>query len=244
MVEIANNFVSSRRGTILIGVGAALLAAILLVVYLNRYRNSVRASGAASPVLVAKGLIQKGTFGNVIGTNDQFQIASVPKSELKDGAITDASALRGLVATQDIYPGQQLSSAVFAPAAPDALQAKLTGDQRAISIPIDPAHGLIGQIGPSDHVDVYLGVNVQGPRGAQPVLKQLMEDALVLRTPGAGASNGNVVLRGSGPQAAALAWAADNGKLWLVLRPSSGAKPARPGLITVQRLLLGVGSVK
>ena len=47
----------SRGWTVGIGLAAAVLAAILLVVYLNRYRTSVNETKAQTPVLVAKNLI-------------------------------------------------------------------------------------------------------------------------------------------------------------------------------------------
>jgi Flp pilus assembly protein CpaB len=240
-VELAEKFLSTRRGTIILGVGAAALAAILLLVYLNRYRSSLNESNQSASVLVAKSLIEKGAPGNIIGTQRQFQVGTIPKHELQNGAITDPSALRGLVATHDIYPGQQLTVADFAPVAAGSLQTNLTKTYRAISIPFDASHGLMGALAPGDHVDVYVGLNQLAAAGAQPVIKQLMQDTLVLGTPGAGASPGNVILRARGPQAAALAFAADNGKIWLVLRPASGAKNVKPGLITMQRVLLGVG---
>ena len=86
-MDFAENLLSSRRGTLLIGAGAAILAAILLVVYLNRYRSSLKASDDVAPVLVAKVFIQKGSPGNVIGTTHLYQIASVPKKDLRDGAL-------------------------------------------------------------------------------------------------------------------------------------------------------------
>lgn len=243
-MDFAENLLSSRRGTLLLGAGAAILAAILLIVYLNRYRSSLKGSNEATPVLVAKLFIQKGTPGNLVGSQRHYQVASVPKKELRDGALTDATALRGLVATHDIYQGQQLTVADFAPTAPDALQNKLIGKARAISVPFDPPHGMMGQLSPGDHVDVYAIMNQAGPGGGTGWLKQLMENALVLRTPLTGAAPGTVVLRGSGLQTAEMAFVADSGKLWLVLRPASGAKPARPGLITVERLLLGARPVR
>jgi Flp pilus assembly protein CpaB len=236
-VDFAENLLSSRRGTLLIGAGAAILAAILLVVYLNRYRSSLKGSDEIVPVLVAKQFIQKGAPGNVIGTTHLYQIASVPKKDVRDGALVDPTSLRGLVSAQDIYKGQQLTAADFVPTSPDALQNKLSGSARAISISIDASHGLAGQVNAGDHVDVYVGVNIQGPGGAVPALKLLMQNALILRTPGTGATPGTVVLRANGDQAPLLAYAADNGKIWLVLRPATGAKNVRPGLITAERLL-------
>jgi Flp pilus assembly protein CpaB len=244
IVEFAENLLSTRRGTLLLGGAAAALAAVLLIVYLNRYRSSLNSSNATVSVLVAKNAIQQGAPGSIIATGRQFQVREVRKKELADGAITDPSTLRGLVAVHDIYPGQQFTLNDFRAVAPDSLQTQLTGTQRAIAIPFDAPHGLMGGINTGDHVDVYVAVSVLGPAGNQPALKLLMQNALVLRTPASGAPAGTVVLRGRGEQTAALAFAADNGKLWLVLRPASGAKPQRPGLITVQRLLLGVRPVR
>jgi hypothetical protein len=51
-------------------------------------------------------------------------------------------------------------------------------------------------------------------------------------------------LRASGRQAAVLAYASDNGKLWFVLRPPSGARTVNPGFISAQSLLLGLKPVR
>lgn len=243
-MELTENLLSSRRGTVLLGAGAALLAAILLIVYLQHYRSSVDSSGATVSVLVAKDVIQKGAPGNIVASERQFLTRDIRKSELQPSAITDPGVLRGVVAAHDIYPGQQLTTADFVGVAPGALQTQLYGKLRAISVPIDEAHGMAGQINAGDHIDIYLGLNVQGPGGAVPAVKLLMENALVLRTPASGASPGTVVIRGTNRQTAALAFVADNGKLWFVLRPPSGAKPQQPGLVTAARLLLGTRPVR
>jgi Flp pilus assembly protein CpaB len=240
-VDFAENLLSTRKGTLLIGGAAAVLAAILLIVYLNRYRSSLNSSNATATVLVAKKLIQKGAPGDIVASNRQFQVADIARRDLKAGAITDPGSLAGLVATHDIYPGQQFTASDFQVAPAGSLQTRLTGKQRAIAIPFDGAHGLTGGITDGDHVDIYVGIPVVGTAGSQPALKLLMQNALVLRTAATGAPSGTVVLRGTGRQTAELAWAADNGRLWLVLRPASGAKPQRPGLVTAQRLVAGTG---
>jgi Flp pilus assembly protein CpaB len=243
-MDFAEKLLGTRRGTVMLGVAAAVLAAILLVVYLNRYRASLKSSSVDVSVLVAQRLIQAGAPGNLIASGRQFQVASIAKSEIRPGAITDPSTLRGLIATHDIYAGQQLTMADFATTTPDALQTKLRGTDRAIQIAFDAPHGLTGQLQGGDHVDVYALLNVQGPNGTHPTITQLMQNALVLRTPATGAAPGTVVLRGKGLKTAELAWAADNGRLWLVLRPASGAKPVKPGIVTLQQLLLGARPVR
>jgi pilus assembly protein CpaB len=194
-------------------------------------------------VLVAKNLIQKGTPGDIIGTSSQFQVASVPKGQLQTGALSDPAALSGRVAVTDIYPGQQLTAAYFAFAPPGTLQTKISGSDRAIAVQIDAEHGMVGQIGAGDHIDIFVGVNRLGSGGTQPIIKLLMEDVTVLRAP-LGTGTGLYTLRATGRQAAVLAYASDNGKLWFVLRPASGAKTVNPGFISAQSLLLGLKPVR
>jgi Flp pilus assembly protein CpaB len=236
VVEIAQNLFTTKRGSLFVGVGAAVLAGIVLLAYLHSYRNSVNSSASTASVLVARNLIQKGTPGNIIATGSQFQVASLPKSQLKTGAFTDPSALAGRVALADIYPGQQLTANYFAFATPGTLQTKITGADRAIALSIDAEHGMIGQISAGDHVDIFIGFNVAGAGGNQPVIKLLMADVLVLKAPLSG-GNGLITLRAPEHRAAQLAYAADNGQLWFVLRPASGAKTVNPGLINAQSLL-------
>jgi len=243
VVEIAQNLFTTRRGSLLVGAAAAVLAGIILLAYLHQYRNSVNSASAPVSVLVAKNLIQKGTPGDIIGTSSQFQVASVPKGQLQVGALTDPAALSGRVAVTDIYPGQQLTAAYFAYAPPGTLQTKISGSDRAISVQIDAEHGMVGQIGAGDHIDIFVGVNRLGSGGTQPIIKLLMEDITVLRAP-LGTGAGLYTLRATGRQAAVLAYASDNGKLWFVLRPASGAKTVIPGFISAQSLLLGLKPVR
>ena len=243
MVEIAQNLFTTRRGSLLVGAAAAVLAGIILLAYLHQYRNSVNSASAPVSVLVAKNLIQKGTPGDIIGTSSQFQVASVPKGQLQVGALTDPAALSGRVAVTDIYPGQQLTAAYFAFAPPGTLQTKISGSDRAIAVQIDAEHGMVGQIGAGDHIDIFVGVNRLGSGGSQPIIKLLMDDITVLRAP-VGTGSGLYTLRATGRQAAVLAFASDNGKLWFVLRPASGAKTVNPGFISAQSLLLGLKPVR
>jgi pilus assembly protein CpaB len=243
VVEIAQNMFTTRRGSLLVGAAAAVLAGIILLAYLHSYRNSVNSASAPVSVLVAKNLIQKGTPGDIIGTSSQFQVASVPKGQLQTGALSDPATLSGRVAVTDIYPGQQLTAAYFAYAPPGTLQTKISGSDRAISVSIDSQHGMVGQITTGDHIDIYVGLNRVGPNGSQPIIKLLMADVTVLRAPLAGGT-GIYTLRASGRQAPVLAYAADNGNLWFVLRPASGAKTVLPGFVSMQTLLLGLKPVR
>jgi Flp pilus assembly protein CpaB len=258
-MQLAQRLLSTRGGTFAVAGGAALIAGLILLLYLNRYRDSVRESGEVLPVLVAGSLIEKGTPGNTVGSQELFQVKEIAKSQVADGAITDPTTLRGRFAIHDIYPDQQLTAADFTGTASDSLAADLSRDQRAMSVPLDSAHGMIGDVEAGDHVDVLAGFNIQRidrngvpiDQGGQarPVLKVIMEDIFVLAAPedsggGFGASRAsNVTLRVTDEQAADLAFAAENGKVWIVLRPRTGAEPSTPNLVTLETLLLGVKPV-
>jgi pilus assembly protein CpaB len=243
VVEIAQNLFTTRRGSLLIGAAAALVAGVILLVYLHSYRNSINSSAANVSVLVAKNLIPKGTPGDIIGSSDQFQVAEVPKSQLQVGALTDPATLAGRIAVTDIYPNQQLTANYFAYATPGTLQTKIAGVDRAMAVSMDAEHGMVGQVAAGDHIDVWFGVSRSGPNGAQPVMRLLMTDIPVLRAPLAGGS-GIYTLKVNSRQVAALAFAADNGILWFVLRPASGAKTPTLSALSLQTLLAGTKPVR
>jgi Flp pilus assembly protein CpaB len=245
--SIAARFSNSRSGAVLLGVAAAVLAAILLLVYLNRYRNSVKADNATSPVLVAKALIPKGTSGTIIGTQQLYQGAEFKRSEIKGGAIADPTYLVGRIAIADILPGEQLLTSDFSSGTTSAINTKITGPQRAISVNIDNVHGSLSLIKPGDHIDIYVGLGARGNNG-QSLVKLFKANVLVLAVPGESSSSaningntgpsGNMTLRiDNQKDAAAFAYAADNTQLWFVIRPASGAKPTTPQTATVTSLL-------
>ena len=242
---LSGKLLNNRRATIMLGVGSALLAGIVLIVYLNRYRESLNTGAEPTSVLVAKQLITKGTSAAVVASQGLSDVLTIPRDQVKDGAVTDPATLKGRVAVGDIYPGQQLTLADFSATTTDAIPTRLTGDQRAIAIPFDSSHGMIGQVQAGDHVDLYVGLN--GSQAAGAVLKLLLPDVLVLSAPGApgggvGASNdSNFVFQVKSVAAAKLALASDQGTLWIVLRPSNQAKPTPNSLVTIQSLLKAGG---
>jgi Flp pilus assembly protein CpaB len=232
----------------------ALLAGASILVYLNSYRESLKSQGALVTVLVAKGTIDKGTAGSVVAAKDLYTATTIRESQLLEGAISDPAALRDKVATREIYDAAQLTAADFGEAG-DSLAAQLTDRQRVVSVPLDSAHGLIEGIEPGNRVDVYAGFNVipLGADGrptsggqARPMLRLILSNVAVLAIgeKASGSGTTDVSLRVDDVDAAQLAFAADNGKLWLALRPSSGAKPSRSGIVTIETMLLGVPPVQ
>jgi Flp pilus assembly protein CpaB len=256
-MEFAQRVLSTRRGTIIVAAGAALAGAVSILVYLSSYRNDIRAQGAPVTVLVASQTITKGTPGSAAAAQGMFSRTTIRDSQLREGAFSDAASLRGRYATADIYKGQQLTASDFSASA-KSMASTLSGADRVVTIPLDSSHGLIGNVQVGDHVDVFAGFNVipLGPggvpiAGGQPraVLKLLLQNvpiiALGAKAGGIGAaSTTNVSVKLTDSQALQLAFASDNGKVWLALRPSSGAPAVGPGLVTVESVLLGLPPIQ
>ena len=249
-MEHTQKLFSTRGGTLILAGIAALLAGIAVFVYVHNYRDSVKSGGTAATVLVAKSLIPKGTPGNTVAKEELYQAQSIRQSQLKEGAMSDPASLRGLIAQVDIFPGQQLTAADFG-ASSGSLASSLSGKERAITIPIDNAHGNLAALKTGDRVDVYAGFNVtpvSGTGQGHQLVKLIMQNILVVAIGGSSGfgndTSPQVSLRTTPNQAAELAFASDNGRLWLILRPPTGGRLSSPAPVTVETLLLGVPPVQ
>jgi Flp pilus assembly protein CpaB len=251
-VEAAQRLISTRRGTIFLSVIAAAVAGGLILVYVSRYRDSIKAQGAPVTVLVARANIAKGTAGSVIAEKSLYSATTLRQSQVLDGALSDSSSLRGKVVTQEIYRGAQLTASDFAPASTN-LAASLSGTQRIVSIPFNAAQGLSGTLQVGDHVDVYAGFNVSavGANGlsaggvSRPVIRRIVTNVPVVAIGGKASGaftsgSADLSFKVTDQQAQDLAFASSNGTLWLGLRPSTGATSSPPTIVTMETMLLGV----
>lgn len=222
---------SSRGWAIALGIGAIVLAAILLVVYLDRYRARVGGENAPTPVLVAKQLIPKGTPGSIVASQSMYAPTTLPRKEVEVGAIADPSYLSGRAASADIFPGQQFTALDFAAADTASVDSQITGTQRALSISIDGVHGSLSQVQAGDSVDIYSSI-----AGVVKLFKPNVKVLAVPSLPGP-SGGGNLILRVDTKEAAKFAYAADNTQLWFVLRPVIGAKATKPSTANASTVL-------
>ena len=214
---------SSRGWAIALGIGAIVLAAVLLVVYLDRYRARVGGANTPTPVLVAKQVIKKGTPGSIITGQVMYEATQLAKKEVEVGAIDDPQLLTGRVAATNIFPGQQLTTADFVAGGTDSsVVSQIVGTQRALSIAIDNVHGSLSQVQAGDFVDIYTAVN------GEVCLFRPNVKVLTIPTTTGPSGTGNLVLQVDTKDAADFAWAADNTQFTFVLRPVAGAKPTAP----------------
>jgi Flp pilus assembly protein CpaB len=217
---------STRSGSLLVAAIAALLAGAALMVFLRQYRENLTDT-TPTRALVARSLVPKGTPGQVVASEHYYRQVKLRKSQLKDGAITDPAALDDKAALRDIYPGHQLTTKDFGPAS-DRVLNRLAGYARAMTVPVDAAHGMIGKVQAGDRVDVV--ATFRSPGGGPALAEMVARNVLVLAIsskPKRGLVAGNkdsATLRVNDDSATRIAAAADGGKVWLVLRPPVGAR--------------------
>jgi len=235
MINTLTERVSNSRGwAVGLGIAAAVLAAILLLVYLNSYRDSVAGDNARSTVLVAKGLIPKGTSGTVIAATQRYQVAEIQNKEIKVGAIADPAQLRDRVAVADVYPGQQLTTSDFSTDQTTAVNTKITGNQRAISVSVDNMHGSLSQLAAGDRIDLYVALGAKN--NGQAMVRLFRPNVYVIAVPGQD-NSGNLMFRVNSSDAADFAYAMGNTQFYFVIRPRTGARPTRPDTATINDVL-------
>ena len=222
---------SSRGWAIALGIGAVVLAAILLVVYLDRYRARVSGENAPTPVLVAKQLIPQGTPGTVVASKSMYAPTTLPQKEVEIGAIADPAYLSGRAAAVDIFPGQQFTAADFAASDTASVDSQITGTERAFAMSIDGVHGISSQVQAGDSVDVYMAIG-----GVTKLFRPNVKVLTIPTIPGP-VGGGNLVIRIDTKDAATWLYAADNTSLIFVLRPIVGAKPTKKSQATAASVL-------
>ena len=148
------------------------------------------------------------------------------------GAISNPDQLDGLVATQAIFAGEQITSRRFAAPSERGIHAQLTGPQRAIAVSGDKQQLLAGTLRNGDRVDVV--ATFSAPESIQLHFTRIvLRDVEVLRAPEVASATANkiagddsyaVMLKVPDSQVQKLHWVYANAKEWhLQLRPGTDA---------------------
>jgi Flp pilus assembly protein CpaB len=215
-----------RVRNIAVAVMLGLVAALLTSLYVANYKRDVRSGEANVAVFVAAKDIPVGTSGADVARRGLLEKTDVARRAVVPGAISKPEQLDGLVATQAVFAGEQVTTRRFASPSERGIRAQLTGVQRAISVPGDKQQLLVGTLKDGDHVDVVASWTY--PEGSQTHYSRLiLRDLLVLNAPSATATERlagssdeySVMLRVTDVQVQKLYWAAKNGEWHLELRP-------------------------
>ncbi len=218
-----------RLRNILIAVGLAVVAALLTVFYVSNYKSTVRSDAETVSVLVAAADIPQGMLGQQIIEKKLLTTQEIPRKAIVNGTIAKPEDISGLIATQPIYIGEQVTARRFGPLEAAGVRDQLRGTYRVMQITGDDAQLLQGVLRPGDHVDIVASIKYPSEDSQKHFSKVVLSDVLVLRTSGEdegqssvvdpNGGDGWVMLRLTDSQAQKVYFVYANSDWWLTLRP-------------------------
>jgi pilus assembly protein CpaB len=215
-----------RLRNIVLALVLGVVAAAIALVYASHARTQTSASGTATVVLVAGQDIPVGTAGADLVRSARVRTVAIASSDLVPGAVTNAASLRGLVATQPIYAGEQLTVRRFGAAGAQGLRSGLHGALRIVDLPGDPHQLLSGTLRDGDHVDVV--ASIRKPESGQTHFSQVVLRNLLVVGPPSGDTASSVSTKDSfsvrlqltDAQEQSLFYVEQNADWTLALRPA------------------------
>ncbi len=237
------------RNTAIAGALAA-VAVLLTLAYVRNVRNDAQQGSSLVRVMVAVRDIVAGTPGNDAALSPR----EVPRRAVVPGAITNKGEVSGLVAADQIYAGEQVTTLRFVPAAEQGIVGELKGNQRALQVPGDQNQLLAGTLKADDRIDVVASVKYRvrdssgGAAGAdidRTASRIVLRDLRVLQAPSAptsdstlGSNNSyNAILAVTDAQAQKLFYVMKNADWSFQLRPKNHPKDSPESVDTLESIL-------
>jgi Flp pilus assembly protein CpaB len=232
-----------RIRNLLVPVALAVLAAVLVGIYIISYRNNVNEGAGLVKVLVASRDIPAGTDGSTVASAGYLKTETVPERALVDGSVASAAPLTSRVVTDPIYRGEQITLRQFKPLAQGGIFAKFSGKQRAVSVLGTPDQMLAGTLEDGDHVDVVATVQYHTPV-QRATARVILRNLLVLAAPDADKAKSMrtdediaATLVMTDRQAQTMAWAMKMSTWLLALRPTKTPRDSKASLETLHSVL-------
>jgi Flp pilus assembly protein CpaB len=232
-----------RIRNILIAIGLAVVAMLLVLLYVTNYKRSVQHGATQVPVFVAAHDIAANTSGADIVAHHDLRQITIPKRNVVPGAISSVDQIRALILSTPIYAGEQVTVRPFNDVAAQGIRAHLRGTMRAISLSGDPNQLLASTLKSGDHVDVVANIRVD-PNSNQYADKIVVRNLLVLQAPSestaakaTGTNSMSVVLAVSDTWVQRLFYAYHNGDWSLELRPVINPADGRDRVDTINSVL-------
>jgi Flp pilus assembly protein CpaB len=229
------------RNTAIAGALAA-LAVLLTMAYVRNVRSDAQQGSSLVKVMVAVRDIVAGTPGS----EASLQPREVPRKSVVPGAVSNKAAVTGLVATDQIYAGEQITTNRFAPLAEQGIVGELKGNQRAIQVPGDQEQLLAGTLRTDDRVDVVGNIKYRQGDIQRATSRVVLRDIRVLQAPDEPSSDSSLasgngdfsaILALTDSQAQKLFWVMQNGDWSLQLRPKSRPKDSPESVETLESML-------
>jgi Flp pilus assembly protein CpaB len=234
-----------------IAVALAVVAALLTSFYVTNYKRHVQRGEDHVTVLVAKHDIPLGTAGSdAVGMTSTAQ---VPRRSVVPGSISSPDEIKNLVASQETFAGEQITTQRFTSLAQTGIEGQLRGNLRAFQIAGDQNQLLAGTLKDNDHVDLVAAITAH--RSSSDILfsRVVLRDLKVLRAPtgsapgskltGSASETTSVLLAMTDSQAQKYQWILANstsstGGSWhLELRPITHATDSPDHLDSINTVL-------
>jgi len=171
----------TRNKLILISLGAALFALLLVFSYVSKREKELLSLATPVKVVVASQDIPEGTPLD----ENLLETVEVPKQFLQPGAVREMAEASDRVADVPMLKGTQLLESMLRSSREEGVSRRVPPDKRAFSIAVNEVSGVAGLISPGDMVDVLLTANTgtvqQGKSVAEgTITRVLLQNVLVL----------------------------------------------------------------
>ncbi len=224
---------------IVLSAGFALLAAIAAETTLKRQTEAIQAQEKSATVVVAATAIP----AHATITSGMVKLATIPAGGISTGAFTTLQPVIGKLATQAIYPGEQvLPPFLTSRIASSDFADRIPSGMVAISVLYNPVFAVGGKIKTGDHVDVIAVLSKGFNKTKLDASEIIAKNVLVLSVPSlpsanstAAASSGSglsISLAVSPHDANQIAFTTVYGQIYFVLEPSGGVLKSVPPVVT------------
>lgn len=214
-----------RARNILIAVALAIVAALLTGFYVTNYKRHVQRGEDHVTVLVAKHDIPVGTAGSDAAS--MMAPTQVPRRSVVPGSISSPTEVKNLVATQETFAGEQVTTQRFSSVSQTGIEGQLRGNARAFAIEGDTNQLLAGTLKTGDHVDFVAALKVPGSQEIY-LSRVMIRDLKVLQAPPAPATGSKLTSNGAGNTSVMLAMTDNQAqKVQYALANAAGAGPDR-----------------
>lgn len=231
-----------RTRNIAIAFGLALVAMLLTLLYVVNYRRSVQSGQATTKVFVATHNVAAGTPGAAVAQD--LRVLDVPRRTVVPGAISSPDQVAGLVLSEPLYAGDQVTLRRFTSVQAQGIRGQLKGTMRAVQVAGDANQLLAGTLQAGDRVDVVANLKTD-PSIQQPATRIVLRDLAVLQAPNqpttaiAPGTQASVILAVTDRQVQRLFYVLKNADWTFELRPALNAADSAERVETPATVLHG-----
>ena len=209
-----------------IAVALAVVAALLTSFYVTNYKRHVQRGEDHVTVLVAKHDIPVGTAGSdAVG---MMSTTEVPRRSVVPGSISSPGEIKSLVASQETFAGEQITTQRFSSVAQTGIEGQLRGSLRALQVAGDPNQLLAGTVKDDDHVDLVAAVTVHTNGTDYVFTRVVLRDLKVLQAPSGEPVGSKITGGAAGQTTSALIAMTDNQAQkfqWVLTNADSSTSP-------------------